>query len=325
MISRWYNLYFNFMFLVLLDILRNVFVTSPVITCFIMCLHYINLQLHWLNLYDLLLILPYPNSLLLLPSFSSCGLWVLLHSLSVRVDDGESQFAFTAICDFIHNFFICEECRQHFHEMCSRCTNHLNSASQPELNVLFYLLNPPDPIPFPSNDSVSSPFKTSKDFALWLWTTHNKVNSRLMKDEASLGTGDPKFPKIIWPPKQLCPSCHRSNAGRQDDTSQIDWAHDEVFKFLTQYYGTTLISLYKSKDVPQSEATGGTIDDSSSPTNAVVVPVGAALAIALASCAFGALACYWRSQQKNRKYYHQLHSLKNIWFLSYSQWAESFW
>ncbi|KAK4763461.1 hypothetical protein SAY87_012899 [Trapa incisa] len=198
----------------------------------------------------------------------SCGLWVLFHSLSVRVDDGESQFAFTAICDFIHNFFICEECRQHFYDMCS---------------------------------SVSSPFKTGKDFALWLWNTHNKVNIRLKKDEASLGTGDPKFPKIIWPPKQLCRSCYKSRAGSLDDPNQIDWAHDEVFKFLTQYYGTTLVSFYKSKDVPQGMATVGAIEDSLTPTNAVVVPVGAALAIALASCAFGALACYWRSQQKNRK------------------------
>ncbi|OWM70339.1 hypothetical protein CDL15_Pgr004476 [Punica granatum] len=196
-----------------------------------------------------------------------------------RVDDGESQFAFTAICDFIHNFFICEECRQHFYDMCS---------------------------------SVSSPFKTSRDFVLWLWTAHNKVNSRLMKEEASLGTGDPKFPKIVWPPKQLCAPCYGSNVGRQDDPSRIDWDQDEVFKFLTRYYGMTLVSLYKSKDAPLGETTGRSLEDSSSPTSAVVVPVGAALAIALASCAFGALACYWRSQQKNRKYYHQLHSLKNI-------------
>lgn len=52
--------------------------------------------------------------------FDSCGLWVLLHSLSVRIEDGESQMAFTAICDYVHNFFVCEECQKHFYEMCSR-------------------------------------------------------------------------------------------------------------------------------------------------------------------------------------------------------------
>ncbi|KAJ6312633.1 hypothetical protein OIU77_014202 [Salix suchowensis] len=148
----------------------------------------------------------------------SCGLWALLHSLSVRIEDGESQFAFRSVCDFIHNFFMCEDCRQHFYQMCS---------------------------------SFTVPFNTSRDFALWLWSTHNKVNERLMKKEASLGTGDPKFPK------------EKARLG------------DEV--------------------------TDGTIVDLVASTNAVVVPAGAALAIALASCAFGALACYWRSHQKNRK------------------------
>lgn len=198
----------------------------------------------------------------------SCGLWVLLHSLSVRIEDGESQFAFGAICDFIHNFFICEECRQHFYTMCS---------------------------------SVSTPFKTTRDFALWLWSTHNKVNERLMKDEASLGTADPEFPKIIWPPKQLCSSCHRSDSRRNDGSINIDWDQDEVFKFLKQYYGKTLVSIYQKKDIIQKDGANKALEDSAASTNAIVVPIGAALAIAVASCAFGALACYWRSRQKNRK------------------------
>ncbi|KAI9168838.1 hypothetical protein LWI28_002620 [Acer negundo] len=198
----------------------------------------------------------------------SCGLWVLLHSLSVRIDDGESQFTFTTICDFIHNFFICEECRQHFYEMCS---------------------------------SVTSSFSKTRDFALWLWRAHNKVNERLMKEEASLNTADPKFPKIIWPPAQLCSSCYRSQSKADTKSSQIDWDEDEVFKFLSSYYGKTLVSLYKEKDLLRDDGTDGALEDLVATTNAVVVPVGAALAIALASCAFGALACYWRSQQKNRK------------------------
>ncbi|KAH6827781.1 quiescin-sulfhydryl oxidase 1 [Perilla frutescens var. hirtella] len=200
----------------------------------------------------------------------SCGLWVLLHSLSVRVDDGESQVAFTSICDFVHNFFVCEECRQHFYSMCS---------------------------------SVSSPFKKAREFVLWLWSAHNKVNERLMKDEASLETGDPEFPKTIWPPRQLCPSCYQSNSGEDSSNSQIDWDHDEVYKFLMEYYGKTLVTLYKEKELLVERRAGGLANDliASASVNAVVVPVGAALAIAVASCAFGALACYWRQQQKSRK------------------------
>ncbi|CAA2984257.1 sulfhydryl oxidase 2-like isoform X2 [Olea europaea var. sylvestris] len=196
----------------------------------------------------------------------SCGLWVLMHSLSVRVDDGESHMAFTAVCDFIHSFFICEECRQHFYDMCS---------------------------------SVSTPFKKSREFVLWLWNAHNKVNERLMKEETSLGTGDPKFPKLIWPPKQLCSSCYRSQNAKDN---HIDWDHDEVFKFLSNYYGKTLISLYKDKERLGDGHTDRVVaEDLAVSTNAVAVPVGAALAIAIASCAFGALACYWRQRQKSRK------------------------
>ncbi|KAM1102290.1 hypothetical protein FF1_011087 [Malus domestica] len=204
----------------------------------------------------------------------SCGLWVLLHSLSVRIEDGESNFAFTTICDFVHNFFVCEECRQHFYDMCS---------------------------------SVSSPFNKSRDFVLWLWSAHNKVNERLIKEESSLGTADPKFPKMIWPPRQLCPSCYLSSSQKNNE---IDWHKDEVFKILTSYYGKTLVSLYKDKGIVGNDETSGALEDLVPSTNALVVPLGAALAIAVASCAFGALACYWRSQQKSRKYFH--HSLKNI-------------
>lgn len=195
----------------------------------------------------------------------SCGLWVLLHSLSVRIEDGESQLVFTSMCDFIHTFFICEECRQHFYEMCS---------------------------------SVSAPFTKTSDLALWLWSAHNEVNKRLMKEEAHQKTGDPKYPKMIWPPKQLCPSCYISTS--QTNNGTYDWNKNEVFKFLVDYYGKMLVSSYKDKGYLADEVSEPT-DDTTTSTNVVAVPLGAALGIALASCAFGALACYWRSQQKNRK------------------------
>ncbi|XP_064959871.1 sulfhydryl oxidase 1-like isoform X1 [Musa acuminata AAA Group] len=207
----------------------------------------------------------------------SCGLWVLFHSLSVRVGDGESNLAFIAICEFIQNFFICDECRNHFHEISS---------------------------------SVSVPFNKTRDLAMWLWRTHNKVNQRLMKEEKTLGTGDPRFPKITWPPKQLCPSCYLSYSRESNGTENIEWDEGEVFQFLVRYYGRTIASS-KEATLSSSDDAASTYDIASS-TNAVTVPVGAALAIAVASCAFGALACFWRTQQKNRKYLHQLHSLKKI-------------
>ncbi|KAK9115409.1 hypothetical protein Syun_022206 [Stephania yunnanensis] len=208
----------------------------------------------------------------------SCGLWVLLHSLSVRVEDGESQFAFITMCDFIHNFFICEECRQHFYKMCS---------------------------------SVSAQFKKTQDFVLWLWSTHNVVNERLMKEEASMNTGDPKFPKMIWPPKQMCPSCYRSESKKNNGTIEVDWDRNEVFKFLVGYYGQLLVSSYKDQGLLDGDESVSLADNVLTSANVVAVPIGAALGIAVASCAFGALAWFWRSRQKNRKYFHA-HSLKNI-------------
>ncbi|KAL0913227.1 hypothetical protein M5K25_016671 [Dendrobium thyrsiflorum] len=114
--------------------------------------------------------------------YCSCGLWILLHSISVRIGDGEAQLTFTVIRDFIHNFFRCEECRRHFDEMCS---------------------------------SAPVPFNTTPALVLWLWSSHNNVNERLIREEKELGTGDPRYPKMIWPPKELCPSCLVSSSSVQ--------------------------------------------------------------------------------------------------------------
>ncbi|XP_023764097.1 sulfhydryl oxidase 2 isoform X1 [Lactuca sativa] len=206
----------------------------------------------------------------------SCGLWVLLHSLSVRVENEESQMAFTSICDFIHKFFACEECSQHFYNMCSR---------------------------------VSTPFTTTRDFVLWLWTAHNEVNERLKSTEALYSTGDPKFPKSIWPSRHLCPECYTT-------ARDGDWDREEVYKFLGRYYGQMLVSLYMEKEKSlfgQAQMKIRAVsDDLIQSTNALVVPVGAAVGIAVASCLFGALACFWRSQQKNRKYFHKPQLLKIV-------------
>ncbi|XP_051145836.1 sulfhydryl oxidase 1-like [Andrographis paniculata] len=201
----------------------------------------------------------------------SCGLWILFHSLSVRVADEESQTAFTTICDFIRNFFACQECRQHFYSMCS---------------------------------TVSNPFQTQRDFAVWLWKAHNKVNERLMNEEVSLGTGDPEFPKTPWPPRQLCPKCSVSRSGG----SRIDWNVDEVYRFLVTYYGETLQSRYNGSNRTVERLT----DDSVASPNAVMVPVGAAAAIAVVSFAFGAFAYFWHRKRKIRKYKHDPYTLKTI-------------
>jgi len=54
---------------------------------------------------------------------------------------------------------------------------------------------------------------------------------------------------------------------------------------LKNYYGKTLVSRYKEKGIVGNDVTeGAALEDSIVSTNAVVVPVGAALVIAFASC-----------------------------------------
>jgi len=209
----------------------------------------------------------------------SCGLWVLLHSLSVRVGDGESQTAFTDICNFIHNFFRCDECRQHFYEMCSK---------------------------------ESLPINSTQDLSLWLWRTHNKVNKRVKNEENSLGTGDPKFPKVTWPSKELCPSCYLSQSRKKDGTIKTDWNKNEVFSFLTRYYGPMLISSYKDTTYNRNEITESSTVDTSTSTNVVRwAPVGTALHLTLACCCFVVLTFFWRTMIWNRKYFYKT-QLKHI-------------
>ncbi|EPS65282.1 protein disulfide family, partial [Genlisea aurea] len=186
----------------------------------------------------------------------SCGLWILLHSLSVRVNDGEAHMAFATICDFVRKFFICEECRRHFYEMCS---------------------------------SVDDPFENGRDLVLWLWDAHNTVNERLMEEEESspLAYDDPEFPKTIWPPKQLCASCRNEDGSSigNGSSSRINWNREAVYKFLVGFYGEKLVEEAKQHTTGRS-------------SDSVMVPFAAALAIALGSCSFAALAFYRRQRRR---------------------------
>ena len=114
------------------------------------------------------------------------------------------------------------------------------------------------------------------------------------------------FLKQPWPPESLCKSCWKSEVikGAENSTDQKSFSFAEVYLFLVKFYGHSLspsnatgsiISVKKIvSDVPESAA-----------LTAASVPIGAALAVAFASCGFGAVACFWRSRQKKRKYVHK--------------------
>ncbi|XP_051022750.1 sulfhydryl oxidase 2 [Acomys russatus] len=116
-----------------------------------------------------------------------CSLWKLFHTLTVQASTHPEALVGTAFEDdpqavlqtirrYIHTFFGCKECGEHFEEMAKE-----------------------------SMDSV----KTADQAVLWLWRKHNVVNSRL----AGHLSEDPRFPKLPWPTPDLCPACHEEIKG----------------------------------------------------------------------------------------------------------------
>ncbi|XP_007521585.1 sulfhydryl oxidase 2 [Erinaceus europaeus] len=117
----------------------------------------------------------------------TCSLWKLFHTLTVEASthpkaldgtglEGDPQAVLQTIRRYIHTFFGCKECGEHFEEMAKE-----------------------------SMDSV----KTPDQAVLWLWKKHNLVNHRL----AGHLSEDPRFPKVPWPTPDLCPSCHEEIKG----------------------------------------------------------------------------------------------------------------
>jgi hypothetical protein len=69
-----------------------------------------------------------------------------------------------------------------------------------------------------------------------------QVNKRLAEDEKSGATdGDPLFPKVQWPPAELCPLCRLPLPSGQADHSatDVEWNEDEVHRFLVRFYGAS--------------------------------------------------------------------------------------
>ncbi|CAF1293407.1 unnamed protein product [Adineta ricciae] len=137
-----------------------------------------------------------------------CALWLLFHTLTVsqyqkelrQIDVREIPLA---IKGYIKYFFTCRECRKNFMK---------ETVNIAELDT------------------------TNKQEAiLYLWKIHNHVNERLHTDI----TEDPKYPKVQFPSKFLCPTCKIINTNEFDISNTMD--------FLLHYYSesnidSTLIS-----------------------------------------------------------------------------------
>nr|XP_020018463.1 sulfhydryl oxidase 1 [Castor canadensis] len=114
-----------------------------------------------------------------------CSLWVLFHLLTVQAsqqnanrpqEPANGQEVLQAIRNYVRFFFGCRDCAGHFEQMAAASMHRVASP----------------------NDAV-----------LWLWTGHNRVNARL----AGAPSEDPQFPKVQWPPRELCTACHNELRG----------------------------------------------------------------------------------------------------------------
>ncbi|EPQ16424.1 Sulfhydryl oxidase 1 [Myotis brandtii] len=114
-----------------------------------------------------------------------CSLWVLFHFLTVQAtrqnvdrsqETAKAQEVLQAIRGYVRFFFGCRDCAGHFEKMAAASMHRVGSR-----------------------DSA----------VLWLWSSHNKVNARL----AGAPSEDPQFPKVQWPPRELCSPCHNELRG----------------------------------------------------------------------------------------------------------------
>ncbi|NXK98698.1 QSOX1 oxidase, partial [Formicarius rufipectus] len=149
-----------------------------------------------------------------------CGLWTIFHLLTVQAaqngPDKELplEVLSTMRC-YVRHFFGCQECAEHFEAMAAK-----------------------------SMDRVSS----REEAVLWLWSHHNEVNARL----AGGDTEDPKFPKLQWPPPDMCPQCHKEERGVHA------WEEPAVVTFLKAHFSPANIYMDYAEADPIPRAREGT-------------------------------------------------------------------
>ncbi|XP_024134693.1 sulfhydryl oxidase 1 [Oryzias melastigma] len=131
-----------------------------------------------------------------------CGVWTLFHVLTVQANSRGSsnpQEVLRAMRNYVKNFFGCRACAEHFETM---ARENLGAVDSLPLAML------------------------------WLWSAHNRVNSRI----AGALSEDPHFPKIQWPPPEMCHSCHSASSD-----GEHSWKTYRVVSFLSSYFSSSRI------------------------------------------------------------------------------------
>ena len=128
------------------------------------------------------------------------------------------------------------------------------------------------------------------------------MNQRLAK-EADLSIPDSKPERAVWPSKQLCSTCISISHEQTTHGTDIEWAYDAVYSFVTNWYGPSLQSLPKMKStlINLRESVKGSKGEDCSRSGSAAVK-GAVFGVFMESCGFALIAWWWRKQQKKCKY-----------------------
>ncbi|XP_068174880.1 sulfhydryl oxidase 1 [Antennarius striatus] len=156
-----------------------------------------------------------------------CGVWTLFHVLTVQAKNNgssDSLEVLTAMRHYVHSFFGCSECADHFENMASESLLSVNTLSSA---------------------------------VLWLWSRHNRVNNRL----AGALSEDPHFPKIQWPSPEMCSSCHvvkenREHRWNNEEVLSFLRSYFSANRILTDYLDdeSQVLSKQKEKQASQQKA-----------------------------------------------------------------------
>ncbi|XP_038571829.1 sulfhydryl oxidase 1 [Micropterus salmoides] len=135
-----------------------------------------------------------------------CGMWILFHVLTVQAKSSagtdpppEPQEVLGAMRSYVRSFFGCRYCAEHFENMAKESLMEVNTLTSA---------------------------------VLWLWSRHNRVNNRLAGDLSE----DPNFPKIQWPPPEMCSACHTVK-----DNGEHKWNNEQVLPFLLSFFSSNNI------------------------------------------------------------------------------------
>jgi thiol-disulfide isomerase/thioredoxin len=172
------------------------------------------------------------------PTGFSCGMWKLLHIITVGVVEQKGgrnliesgmiapssntfspMEAADTIRNFLQHFFTCRPCRENFIENYDDCENNRRC----------------DRLAFKDDLDAIAP-SDWKELPLWLWEVHNEVSVRLVHERAKKdfdmkGVRKLVMPKdevkVIWPNVETCILCFN-----EDGT----WNEGQVFRYLERVY-----------------------------------------------------------------------------------------